>query len=289
MEKEEKMEKEERKSKVREMAEQGEFAAFYTLKGWFVKVSPAYGIDKVRVAFVQKGTSGKVDFEVYVPIPEFSYLCTQVKSFRMERLIAREHEAGVSNPECFKYVTGENGQKYFAVGSGMKPGSVVLQGKSGSQFANVACSYQDLWIMADWFFRTSEAWYKEMAKKIVTESERYHKEKAQEKAQEETASQRAGQKAGTGRKAQGSQAQKPKAESTEQQTTQKLTFNLTGQWRENETNYVFATQYGPLLTNKDVAKKLAWFGSFMAQWKNGNIHRLTCTTVKKDEKYYLTA
>lgn len=159
------MEKEKRKSKTRKLAEEGCFGAFYTLDKWFVKFKPAYLIDAVEVSFVQKGKKGE-GFDVYISIQAFSFLCNQILSFRMEKLIEIERTKHLQNPECFEYVTGDNGQKKVAIGAGMN-GNVVIQGKNGNVWANVPCSYQDLWIMADMFCRTSEKWFADMAKTIV--------------------------------------------------------------------------------------------------------------------------
>ena len=49
-------------------AEEGCINAAFTLNGWFVKIKPAYAIDKVIFSFVAKGSSGKQSFNVYVDL-----------------------------------------------------------------------------------------------------------------------------------------------------------------------------------------------------------------------------
>ena len=134
------------KSKFKKMIEQGCIAEWYTLNGYFLKIYPAFEIDKVKFSFVMKGKQG-AGFDVYVDTEDFSLLCDDIKNFRMMKLI--ERDTG-QYPSAWKYATGENGALSVAIGKSQK-GGVVIQGKDGNKkvnaFVPLTC-YNDLRKMA---------------------------------------------------------------------------------------------------------------------------------------------
>lgn len=118
-------------------AEEGCINAAFTLNGWFVKIKPAYAIDKVIFSFVAKGSSGKQSFNVYVDLDIFDLWMDDVSSFRMLRKLQEENAAGKKYPEAYKVVTGENGSYMVGFCVSTKENMIAING-SGKHKENGA-------------------------------------------------------------------------------------------------------------------------------------------------------
>lgn len=126
----------------------GCIAAFYTLNGFFLKVKPAFGIDKVIFSFVQKGQKGQ-GFDVYMDVDMFDIFCDMI----LNRELDRKLEGSSQKEPAFSYVTGQNGAKQIS----------IFKGNAGTVFhgwfaekklnANVPVAPDQLRIMAKWFRR----------------------------------------------------------------------------------------------------------------------------------------
>ena len=110
----ENMSENEKKSKRRIYAEEGLLNAAFTLNGWFVKLKPAYAIDKMVFCFVKKNTKAAQSFNVYMDLDDFDIWMSDIENFRMKRIIDEEGKAKKTLPETYKIVTGEKGA--FSVG-----------------------------------------------------------------------------------------------------------------------------------------------------------------------------
>ncbi len=126
----------------------GCIGAFYTLNGYFLKVKPAYKIDKVIFSFVQKGKSGE-GFDIYVDIDKFDLLCDSILSKDFGKLLP---ESNQEHP-AWKYVTGNNGSKSLTIFKGNH--GIVIHGYDGQKKRNasVPVYYTDLQITAKWHRR----------------------------------------------------------------------------------------------------------------------------------------
>ncbi len=135
----------------------GCIAAFYTLNGYFLKVKPAFGIDKVMFSFVQKGSQG-MGFDVYMDVDIFDNFCDMILSRELDR---RLENSSQQNP-AFSYVTGQNGAKQLSIFSG-KAGVVVHGWYAEKKLnANVPVQSDQLRIMAKWFRRISGKYFEEL-------------------------------------------------------------------------------------------------------------------------------
>lgn len=174
-----------RKSLRKKYAEEGCLNAAFTLNGWFLKIKPAYDIDKIIFCFVQKGTSGKNSFNVYLDVDIFDLWMEDVSNFRMKKIIETEHNNGEKYPKEYKAVTGENGS--FTVGicaSDKTSGMFVINGsgkhKENGTFtgnilrAFVPVDYNWLRITSKYYKRTCENHFSEISNIIVNESKKQH-------------------------------------------------------------------------------------------------------------------
>lgn len=156
--------------------EKGQIASFYTLNGWFCTIKPAYKIDKVQFDFVKKGTNAKSAFSIYVDMDRFDLLCDDILSGRFSA--ALEADKGGTNPQAWKYVTGEKASKELRIGAGRNT-PVVIQGvdkKTQGAYASVGImGYDDLRILAKDFRRTSAAAFNERAQRCLEEAGKYRR------------------------------------------------------------------------------------------------------------------
>lgn len=137
-----------RESKLRGELKESCIGAFYTQKGYFCKIAPAFDIDKVKFAFVELGKAG-AGFDIYVDVMDFILLVEDILSFRLAKRI--EVDEG-QYPSAWVYKTGENGEKSIAIGKGQK--GVVIQGRNSEKKANAFVpvgSYDELRKMATLF------------------------------------------------------------------------------------------------------------------------------------------
>lgn len=170
-------------SKAMAMAQDGVLMECYTKNGWFVKVKPAYQIEKVKVSFVKMNTKGS-GFDVYVDLYKFELLADDILSGKLAELIATDRQlqteaqksGKTAYPNAWTYTTGNNGEKSVTIGAGRA--DVVIQGgnKTEKQFAPVPCTYDDLRIMAKNFRRTVALKLADLAKTTLEASEKYNHE-----------------------------------------------------------------------------------------------------------------
>ena len=141
-------------SKRRELARKGCIMEASTQEA-FVRVYPAFGIEKVKFAFVDIGTHGK-GFDIYVDMDEFDLLCDDILSKDLKRAILAESKTEKNQYPCsWKYVTGNKGEKEIRISKGLK-GEVNIYAKVGNKRKNIPVAYNDLRIMAKYFRRVSE-------------------------------------------------------------------------------------------------------------------------------------
>lgn len=175
----------ERKSLRQKYAEEGCLNAAFTQNSWFVKIKPAYNIDKVAFHFVTKGSSGKKSFTVYVDIDIFDLWMDDIKSFRLAKVIAEEQKNGEKYPKAYKDVSGENGSCTVGICASSKfPNMYVLNGSGKHKengmavgdklYASVPVSYDWLRITAKYFDRTCRKRFSELSEIIVKESAAWH-------------------------------------------------------------------------------------------------------------------
>jgi len=146
-----------KESKLRTLLKEGCIAAFYTEKGYFVKIKLALSIDKVGFSFVKKGEKG-AGFDIYVDTDKFDLLCDDIRNGNFYKKIVEDTKSDY--PEAWKYTTGDNGSKYIAIGKGQK--GIVIQGKDNNTKKNafvMVGSYEDLKCMAKWYARCSKSYY----------------------------------------------------------------------------------------------------------------------------------
>lgn len=180
----ENMSENEKKSKRRIYAEEGLLNAAFTLNGWFVKLKPAYAIDKMVFCFVKKNTKAAQSFNVYMDLDDFDIWMTDVESFRMKKIIDEEGKAKKTLPETYKIVTGEkgaftvgickssNGDGYVINGHGKKKEKGSYVGDFMNAFVPV--SYDWLRITAKYYKMTVKKHFDELSDLILLESSRQH-------------------------------------------------------------------------------------------------------------------
>lgn len=178
------MSENEKKSKRKIYAEEGLLNAAFTLNGWFVKLKPAYAIDKMVFCFVKKNTKAAQSFNVYMDLDDFDIWMSDIENFRMKRIIDEEGKAKKTLPEAYKIVTGEkgafsvgickssNGDGYVINGHGKKKEN----GKYTGDFMNafVPVSYDWLRVTARYYKLTVKKHYEELSDLILLESSRQH-------------------------------------------------------------------------------------------------------------------
>lgn len=147
-------------SKLRKMINEGNIFEMYTQEGYFLKVQPALDIDKVKFAFVKKGSQGD-GFDIYVDAMKFNRLCKDILSRMMEKKIAADNG---DYPGAWEYRTGSNGNLIVAIGKGKK--GIVVQGRNTDpnkkKNAFIPVSYEDLLIMADMWVMVSKDYFDEL-------------------------------------------------------------------------------------------------------------------------------
>jgi hypothetical protein len=153
----------EKESKRLTLAKSGAIFAAYTQR-CFLRVYPAYGIDKVRFSFVTIGSGGK-GFDVYVDMDRFDLLADDILAHRLKKELA--------NPSGrpFSYVTGVNGEKGVEIVEGRKS-EACIHGHSCTENMYIPVSYDDLRILARYFKRTSMKHFEELAEITLAASQR---------------------------------------------------------------------------------------------------------------------
>jgi hypothetical protein len=123
-------------------------------QNWGIKVYPAYGIDKLKFSFIEKGTSGKgKSFDIYMECLRDGAQCFDNWAYdilhgRMERILANEKQAGEKYPKTFKYTTGENAEKSIGIMNSTSGGYCINASVPGEDnkkvFCNIPISFHDL-------------------------------------------------------------------------------------------------------------------------------------------------
>ena len=164
------------KSKRRELAESGALMAAYSQKS-FIKIYPAFDIEKVKISFADIGSNGK-GFDIYVDMDDFDILCEDILSMNLKRAILSEKQTAQNPyPYSWRYVTGNSAEKEIRISKGMKS-EVNIYGKHGSEKKNIPLSYNELRIMAKYFKRVSEKHFDmltELTLKGMEENAKYFK------------------------------------------------------------------------------------------------------------------
>lgn len=160
-----------------EMAQEGILNSQFTKDGWFVKVKPAYGIEKVAFCFVKKGTKGS-GFNVYIDIDTFDNWCDDFLSGRFAHVLAAEKQAGEKYPKFYKFVTGESGSKSVGFANSTTDanmyvvnGQCTIDGKN--TYANVPVDCGWLKTTAKYFRRTSAKTFERIVEATVKASQSY--------------------------------------------------------------------------------------------------------------------
>lgn len=175
----------ERKSNRQKYAEEGCLNAAFTQNSWFIKIKPAYDIDKVIFCFVQKGSSGKSSFNVYMDLDLFDLWMDDVLSYRLSRIIENEKNAGEIYPKFYKAVTGEKGAYTVGICASSKlPGMFVINGTGkhkdkgvqvgNTLVGNVPVDYNWLRVTAKYYQRTCKSRFENLSNTILTESRAHH-------------------------------------------------------------------------------------------------------------------
>ena len=156
------------------LCQSGCYAEFYTQNGYFVKVKPALGIDKVLFAFVKKGSGGK-GFDIYVDVDKFDLLCDSI----INRELMRDLTNSTMNSPAWEYITGKNGAKTIKIFKG--DSGIIINGSLKDQkvYAHVPVAYSDLKIMAKWHHRISNSYFERLAQICIDameENKKYYKD-----------------------------------------------------------------------------------------------------------------
>lgn len=133
---------------------------------WGIHVRPWFSMDKLRFCFVEVGKEGKGNsFDIYMDIVKYGFPCFKkwvfdIRSGRLERVLAAEAKAGEQYPKFYKYATGDKGTKLIGICNSRNGGylinaSVLKNGKRVA--ANVPVDLGDLLLLADNFTRAYEA------------------------------------------------------------------------------------------------------------------------------------
>lgn len=131
-----------KKSLIEENAEKGVLGAIHTQKN-FVKFYPAFQIDKVKLSFVKTGTKGE-GFDIYIDILTFDNLADEILSGKLyKKLLSEQVTESNKYPFSFRFVTGENAEKEVKLMKAQKA-DVNIYGKSGKEYMNIPCSYDEL-------------------------------------------------------------------------------------------------------------------------------------------------
>lgn len=100
-----------------EMAKNGEFLREYG-KQYFVAVSEALNIGRVKWNMVPIGGGGKNDIAFYLTTEQMLALCNEIKSGMFAKKMDKEKADGIKYPSAYKYATGEDASLNLNIGSG---------------------------------------------------------------------------------------------------------------------------------------------------------------------------
>ena len=142
-----------KKSNLEQMAEQNAIFDMWT-STWGIKVYPAYGIDKLKFSFIEKGANGKgKSFDIYMNVEKDGAQCFDNWAYdilhgRFERVMMAEKQAGETYPKTYKFLTGQTAEKSIGIMNSKNGGYCInafVPGKDGKKiFANVPIGFHDL-------------------------------------------------------------------------------------------------------------------------------------------------
>jgi len=141
------------KSHIEEQMENNILFETWT-QNWGIRVYPAYGIDKLKFSFIEKGAQGKgKSFDIYVECVRDGAQCFDNWAYdithgRLERVLAAEKQSGEKYPKTYKYTTGENAEKSIGIMNSTNGGYCVNASVPGPDnkkiFANIPVTFHDL-------------------------------------------------------------------------------------------------------------------------------------------------
>lgn len=157
-------------SYIEQQSDEGVLFEVWTTK-WGLKVYPWYSMDKLRFSFIEKGAKGKgKSFDVSISTKrngffDFESLMHEVlhdirTPYDFVTVLAKEKEAGEQYPKRYRFITGSNGEKSVGIcnssnGGYCINGKTVKDGKA--VFANIPCSYYDIYNIVTAYNETYEA------------------------------------------------------------------------------------------------------------------------------------
>ncbi len=182
-------------SHVQEQMEQNAIYDSWT-QNWGLKVYPAYGIDKLKFSFIEKGASGKgKSFDIYMECLRDGAQCFDNWAYdilhgRFERILNAEKQAGEKYPKSYKYTTGETAEKAIGIMNSTIGGYCVnasVPGEDGKMiFCNIPVSFHDLRHIAERYMVSYEPRKKaleEIRIKAEAEARNWNKEAREEEAE----------------------------------------------------------------------------------------------------------
>ncbi len=163
---------------------------------WGIKVYPAYGIDKLKFAFIEKGAEGGgKSFDIYMECLKDGAQCFDNWAYdilhgRLEKTLAAEKQKGEQYPKAYKYVTGENAEKSIGLCNSSNGGICInacVPGDDGKKvFANIPVSFHDVRHIAERYMVTYAprlAELEEIRKKAAVELAKWNKDEEEKQQQ----------------------------------------------------------------------------------------------------------
>lgn len=143
----------------------------------FLKVYPAFSIEKIKFSFVDINTNGS-GFDIFVDLDKFDLLCDDILSNELKRSIMSETKTKENPYPCsWAYRTGNSAEKEIRISKGMKS-EVNIYGKFNNERKNIPLSYDDLRIMAKYFRRISASHFdmlRDLTIQAMKKNEKYFK------------------------------------------------------------------------------------------------------------------
>ena len=158
---------------------------------WGIKVYPAYGIDKLKFSFIEKGAQGKGrSFDIYMECLKDGAACFDNWAYdilhgRMERILNAEKQAGEKYAKAYKYTTGENKEKSIGIMNSTNGEFCINASVPGEDnkkvYCNVPISFHDLRHIAEWYqisYKSRKDELEAIRVKAVNEQNNWRKEQA---------------------------------------------------------------------------------------------------------------
>ena len=174
-------------SHIQEQMEQNCIFESWT-QTWGLKVYPAYGIDKLKFSFVEKGAKGEgKSFDIYMDCLRDGAACFDNWAYdilhgRIERILSAEKQAGEKYPKFYKFLTGETAEKSMGIMNSQNGGYCMNASVPGDDdkkiYANVPVSFHDLRHIAERYmvsFEPRRSELEEIRKKAEKDSRNWDK------------------------------------------------------------------------------------------------------------------